>query len=182
MKKFRTDVKNQWTFPLFYGSWYGSVARNTNIPDTIIKPLVEDFWQKYNGVKRWQESTIQFYKENGYLKSLTGFRFRAPLETTEIINYIIQSTASDIVVDAMNRLSEMAERDNKPQLQPVLNIHDDVTFFLPDDTIEEDLQTILHEMVNVPFDFINVPMLVEPAIGKDWFAIEPIGDFYTGQI
>lgn len=182
MKKFRTDVKNQWTFPLFYGSWYGSVARNTGIPESIIKPLVEEFWDRYAGVKRWQETTTSFYEDNGYLESLTGFRFRCPMEYTEIINYIIQGTASDIVIDAMNRLSEMAQDTGKWQLQPVLQIHDDITFFLPEKTADKDLNIILHEMLNVPFSFVNVPMLAEPAWGKDWHKLEPLGDFTTGDI
>ncbi len=37
MKDFRTDIKNQWTFPLFFGARDASVAGYLKIPVEIIQ-------------------------------------------------------------------------------------------------------------------------------------------------
>lgn len=168
LKLLRKDVKNQWTFPLFYGSVLQSVAASFGINPDDLEPQVNEFWGMFKAVKQWQRSMVKGYERNGYVETLTGRRRHGPLTLNEIINSPIQGTASDIVVESMEECALEAYRRQRWQLAARMNIHDDLTFYLPEETIEEDLDIIIPIMAQPRFDFINVPISVEISVGNGW--------------
>jgi DNA polymerase-1 len=172
LKNFRSDVKNQWTFPLFFGSQLGAVAAALKIPAGDLQPHFNRFWEMFSEVKRWQERVIKSYHAKGYVETLTGRRRYEPLSYNEAINSPIQGCASDIVVDAMTRLATHAYETGQWQRAARLEIHDDLGFYLPDETVEQDIEIILPIMLETPFDFVNVPLTVEVAIGRRWGELE----------
>lgn len=179
-KQFRDDNKTNWTFAIFYGSIEDSIVsyytREYGIPQEVIRKLYAEFWDTYKGVKKWQNEVIDFYNKNGYTVSLTGRRRHGPLSVNKITNFPIQSTASyDICLCAGDRLSELAYELGKPQYQYRVNIHDDLTFYLPKETLEDDIIFIAKEMVRPTYDFIIVPLQVECSIGTNWGDMEEIG-------
>jgi DNA polymerase-1 len=97
----------------------------------------------------------------------------------EILNSGIQGVASDVVTDAMNRLSDLSWELKKPQYRPIMNIHDDLTFIVSDDTLEDDIEFIAKEMCKVRFDWITVPIGVEVGVGKKWSKIQDIQKYDT---
>ena len=177
-KEFRSEIKNQFVFPLFYGAAHESVAQYLGIPFDIIDNVCDEFWEEFKGVKRWQKRMLDSYYDNGYVKSLTGYKRYGPLTRNEVINSPIQTTASDIVVDAMNRISEYARDTDNLALQPIMNIHDDLTFDLPDHNFVDNLDTAIDLMLDVPFDFVNVPITIEvERSNKNWYEMEVVGEF-----
>lgn len=178
MKDFRTDVKNQWSFPLFFGAKLESAAGYLNMPPEIIKPLYNEFWRQFAGVKEWQERLIEFYKEHGYVECLTKRRRHGPLSLNQIINSPVQGTAAAIVLDAMDRLSETED----PELQPEINIHDDLTWArVPEGRVDDIAEKILGIMLKPAFPWINVPLTVEGAIGSNWLEMEEFGTFSSDE-
>lgn len=178
MKDFRSVVKNAWVFPLFFGSAMKSVAENLKMPISKVSPRYDEFWETFDGVRAWQEWLQKEYRRVGYVAKLTGGRRHAPLGLNEIINTPIQGTAADIVNDAFCRLSRRAFEEQMPHLQPVLQIHDDLTFYVRDADLESALDTIAREMVRTDtMDFINVPLTVEVSVGPDWSSKEEIAKF-----
>ena len=176
LMSFRKDIKNQWVFPAFYGSSIYSIAAGVGIPIDIAKDLFRDFWATFKGVKAWQKRTLEFYNKHGYVQTLTGRRRRAPLGYNESINSGIQGTASDICVNAMNALVE-ADRD---YIQVVMNIHDDVTSYVPDNMLEQGIDEIAEIMCTAANDLIpeiNVPIAVEVTAGENWCDQEIIGTY-----
>jgi len=174
MKKFRKDVKNQWTFPAFYGASPYSIARALGVPTDIVLDLFKEFWNTFRGVKKWQDWVQNFYQKHGYVETLTGRRRYGPLAMNKIINTPIQGTASDICVNAMNRLTNEG-------IQVVMNIHDDVTSFVPDDELEDQIEFIAQEMCCVPYKWINVPIAIEVAVGENWCDQEEVGTFTSTE-
>jgi uracil-DNA glycosylase family 4 len=173
MKDFRTDIKNQWTFPLFFGARDGSVANYLQIPVDVISRQVREFWKMFPTAKNWQEELLKFYREYGYVETLNGRRRRGPMTTNQIFNSPVQGTAAEIVLDAMSRLSEM-EVD---ELQPEINIHDDLTFVrVPAKRADEIAEKVIDTMINVPFKFVNVPIVVEMSVGPNWCDLEELKD------
>ena len=170
MKTFRGDIKNQWVFPLFFGAVVGSVAKANELPIEKAKKLYEEFWDMFEGVHEWQREVEKQYLIDGYVEMLTGRRRYAPINWNRIINSPIQGTAADIVVDGMTRLSEKGE-------QAVMQIHDDLTFYIPDELVDEKLPIIAKEMCSSNFDFINVPLTVEASIGTNWYNQEDVAVF-----
>lgn len=173
-KLFRSDVKNQWTFPLFYGSTLGNVSHLLGVESGKLKKQYDQFWEMFEAVKKWQDKTIANYKRTGYVETLTGRRRYEPLTTNEIINSSSQGTASDIVVDAMRRLAEEAYEQQRWHIAPRMNIHDDLSFYLPEESLEEDLDIIIPIMCTPEFDFVNVPITVEIAVGPNWGDLEDL--------
>lgn len=172
LNRFRKDVKNQWTFPAFYGSSPYSIAASIGVPTEIVLELFDEFWDMFRGVKKWQKWVLNRYERLGYVETLTGRRRHAPLSMNEIINSGIQGTASDICVDAMNRLSEAG-------IQVVMNVHDEIDSYVPDDKLEDQTEQIAEVMCSVPFKWVNIPIAVEVSVGPDWYNMEEIGTFYS---
>lgn len=178
MKDFRTDIKNQWTFPLFFGASDRSAAGYLDIPIQIIKPLYNEFWEQFSGVLDWQEKQLAFYHEHGYVECLTGRRRRGPFSVNQVYNTPIQGTAAEIVMDAMCRISEL-EVD---ELQPEINIHDDLTFLrVHPDKVDDIAERVVGEMLSVPFPWVNVPISVEMAVGTDWQRMTDQGSFFSDK-
>jgi DNA polymerase-1 len=178
MKDFRTDIKNQWTFPLFFGASMESAAGYLKIPIQVIKPLYREFWKQFAGVKEWQEQQLKFYQKYGYVACLTGRRRRGPLSVNKVMNSPIQGTAAEIVMDCMCRLSETGD----PDLQPEINIHDDLTWVrVPEKQLEEFAERVLNIMLDVPFKWVNVPITVELASGPNWMDMKEVGNFSSDE-
>lgn len=173
MKDFRTDIKNQWTFPLFFGAKLESAAGYLNIPVDKLRPEYNAFWRQFAGVKEWQEKVLKFYREYGYTECLTGRRRHGPMSTNQIINSPVQGTEGDIVCDGWCRLYESRDFE----LLPELMIHDDLTFVSIDEGRAEDVATkVLDTLLTTPFDFINVPITVELSAGKNWMPYDKEGN------
>jgi|TARA_R110000803_G_scaffold210841_2_gene284359 uracil-DNA glycosylase family 4 len=165
----RQESKNKFVFPLFFGAHPFSVAGYLGLDPKKLMPVVDHFWDVFKDVKTWQEESYAYYKEHDYIEGLTGRRRRGIVSYNEVINTPIQGVASDIVINAMDRLSEHAQKTGEWKFQARINIHDDLTFCLPKKTLDDDVEVILDHMLNVPYNFINVPISVELSIAEDNF-------------
>lgn len=176
-KTLRGDMKNGWVFPQFFGSSVRGCATSLEIPVDVAEELAEEFWEMFAGVQDWQAELLDRYEKDGFVSTLTGRRRYAPLSRNEIINTPIQGTASDIVTNAMNVMSELGDWD----MQPVINIHDDITFYFPEARVQECIDKAVDIMTTPYFDFINVPLLAEVEIGTHWANQETFGAYETGK-
>ena len=182
MKAFRQTTKSDFVFASFFGATADTTAHRLGIPLYKATKLLDEFWEIFSGVREWQERMKKAYAKQGFVETLTGRRRHAPLSANKIINTPIQGTASDIVVNAMDRLSIMAEEQDRPQLQAVLNIHDDLEFELPNETLDSDMDDIIGTMLTVPYTFAQVvPISVETKLGPNWCDFEPVGDFFSNE-
>jgi len=179
LKKFRGDIKNQWTFPLVYGAKAESAAGYLSIPEHIIRPQFNQFWKEFAGIKEWQERQIEFYKKWGYVECLTGRRRRGPLSTNQILNNPVQGTAAEIFADSMDRLSSKQDM----LLQPEINVHDDLTFIrVPLKKVDFVAEAVITEMLAVPFEWAKiVPITVEMSVGTDWMNMEEVGTYSSNE-
>lgn len=193
VKWFRKEVKNVWTFPLFYGSTLDQAANHLKIPSRIIEPVFNNFWETYVGVKRWQEYIKKFYLEHGYVETLNGRRRYGPMKENEVINSPIQGTTAEVVGDAMNRCSEVAYppmgrcRSRRPiydrSHQPMMQIHDDLSFHILNDSMFDDrVMDVVKIMCDVPFDWVCVPIVVEVTVGNDWANLKGYGEFRSDEV
>lgn len=174
LKVFRDLVKNKWTFPLFFGSQLSSAANDLEVPERTLAPLFDEFWDMFYGVHRWQKEVGDFYLEHGYVETLTGHRRRAPLDWQQRVNTPIQGTAAGIVCEAMVVMSKRAYYEDKPHWQFRLQIHDDLSFYLPEKSVDDDCSAIAEELVRVRYPWVNVPLTVECKMGTDWANLEEV--------
>ena len=181
-KTLRQEMKNKWVFPLFYGGATTSSAAYLNIPVDVADDLADEFWDEFRGVKTWQQRLLEKYEKTLYVESLGGRRRRGPMTKNEIINCPVQGTANDIVTEAMNVLSEEAELEDDEELQPSLNVHDDLTTIVADAHLEAKMDHMAHVMCKPRFDYINVPLVVEAKVGPNWHDMKEIRVYSSTEL
>ncbi len=117
-QEIRFFIKNGWTFPQFYGDYFGSCAPNlweTSIELKIKSGItlrehlrelgitqVEEFtehcktaedimWNKrFKVYTQWKKDINDFYIKNGYVETHMGFRFTDYMDKKQTANYPIQ--------------------------------------------------------------------------------------------
>lgn len=177
-KEFRQKAKNKFVFPSFFGAGAYTTSSGLGVPMEIGKALGKEFKRAFPGVAKWQELTRKNYRKTGYVTGLSGFRRRAPVAPTEIINTPIQSDESKIVLDALWRLAQLREDCFIPNIE----IHDDLTFIWPLADIERNAEVVIGMMLDVPFEWAKiVPMGVEMSIGRNWADLEPVGEWFSDE-
>ena len=182
MKTLRQEAKNKWVFPMFFGSSFRSCAKGMRVPEEVAQDIANEFWDTFDGVRKWQKRTLAKYEKNKYVETLTGRRRHGPMSMNEIINTPIQGTGSDIVTDAQNRLSEFADATGDEQFQPPINVHDDLSFYIPRATMVEDVEFIARTMCDCRLPFINVPVLIEASLSQyRWHEMTEIGIYRSDE-
>lgn len=174
MDHYRYLSKNKFVFPTCFGAQAYTISEGLGIPKNKAEELREEFFDQFPDIKKWHQELDKFYYENGYVSGLSGHRCRAPIAPNQRINLPIQGDEAYIVMDAMSRLAELED----PRYQPMLMVHDDLTFAMPKREVENRLEVIVKTMVNVSFEWANiVPIEVEVSMGPDWINMKKIGKY-----
>jgi uracil-DNA glycosylase family 4 len=180
-KNLRDEIKNGWVFPQFFGASTRSCAANLKIPEEVTEEMGNEFWGEFTGVKKWQERILRAYEKNLYVETLSGSRRRGALSKNQILNHPIQGSAAHFVEEAMCELTEIAVMEDDNDMQPRLNVHDDLTAQIPDyedqDLMWAKVDRIMRVMCKHRFPWINVPVVVELQCGRDWYHTEKLQDY-----
>jgi len=182
LKTLRQEMKNMWVFPQLFGSSLRGCCDNLHLPDWVGQELYDEFWDEFSATKVWQDKLIKGYERNLYVETLGGRRRRGAMTKNELINMPIQGTAADIVLEAMCAVSELSYERDDPELQPALNVHDDLTFLVSDQTMTAKMDTIATEMCRHRFNYINVPLVVEAKIGVAWHELEEVKVYRSNEL
>jgi uracil-DNA glycosylase family 4 len=182
LKTLRQEAKNGWVFPQLFGSSVRSCAEQLHLPEDVAEDLASEFWDTFRKVKKWQEGLMTKYSKTLYVETLGGRKRRGPMTKNQIINHPIQGTAFDIVGEAMCVLSEQATAEGDAYKQPELNVHDDLTFILPQADHLERIDVIAREMCKPRFDYINVPLIVEASTGPRWHELKEIKVYRSHEL
>jgi len=175
LKAGRDIIKTDFVFASFYGSIASSIANRALLPLSIANQLLEEFWGEYRGVRKWIDKQFRLYQETGTVVSLTGRIRNQVLKGHEPINSAIQGTGAEIVLEAQTALMEKGLSEDICFL-PRINVHDDLTFILPDNSdLPTYCEVIAKEIVQPRFDFITLPLMTEGKIGKNWCELEEAG-------
>lgn len=183
MSSLRQRMKNKYVFPAIFGATVPSLAGYLNVPIDIIEDLTEDFFDTFSGVYDWQKELVKDYYETGYVETLGGRRRYYPMTRNEAISHPVQGSAAEITCDAMCNLSDYAIKNDLYYYHPRLNIHDDLTFAVPDkdSVIEDTLDKIIKTMLTPSYSWVSVPIEVDISIGKNWQDMEKFGKFASNK-
>lgn len=177
LKKLRREVKNMLVFPAFYGASVRAIAIYLGVELSVAEALMEEFWDFFSGVAAWQRRELAKYRVQGGVWSLTGRWRPGPLSQNQVFNSPTQTTANDIVCDAWRRIVTVACERMAWHYAPVLNVHDDLTFLVPDSELEEVANVAIDECLTFDAPWRNVPLSVEVKRGRRLRDMEPLGTF-----
>jgi DNA polymerase-1 len=179
-KERRTIAKNV-NFGTFYGLFPNGLHRalkfkaGLNTTLTECERIISNLKAGYPQLEEWQEETKANARRNRYIESWFGRRRYLPkISSTDwgqrsfaercALNTPIQATAAEILKLALGRI--IAGLPERPWLKPLLQIHDELMFEIPEDRIDEAASFIKQCMEQQPFEALDVPIIAEAAAGK----------------
>ena len=175
----RSKVKAM-SYGLVYGlSEYG-LAKQLRMSNAEAKQLMNDYFARFGGVRRYLATVVEDAKLNGY--TVTTFGRRRPFDDLKspifqlrenarraALNAPIQGTAADIMKLAMNRIGQKI-KTQQLKSRMLLQVHDELVFEVAAGELETLRELVVHEMANVVE--LRVPLEVHVGIGKSWDAAD----------
>lgn len=162
-------------FGIVYGMGAFRLSRELGIPLGEAQAYIDNYFERYQGIREVFASFERCAEEQGYVKTLFGRRRviseidasgRARgFSNRAAMNAPIQGTAADIVKAAMIRIDRMIE-DEKLPLALLLQIHDELLFECRKEACDDMTKIIRHEMEHVTE--LRVPLKVEVGAGGNW--------------
>ncbi len=164
-------------FGIMYGLGAFGLAQRLGISRTDSSEIIKNYFEKYPGIRRYIDETIDSTRRLGYATTLCGRRryfaninaknqnLRAADERAAI-NMPIQGTASDMMKIAMIRVHS-ALNAGKFRSKLVLQVHDELVLDVHPEEIE-DIKTIVKREMELAMTLGEVPVVAEIGIGKNW--------------
>ncbi len=190
-KKYRQASKTI-SFRLLYGGSAAGFANDSRMPKYSIQEweqIVDSFYDKYSGLKKWQEEVRRSVKRDGYLRLPSGRIIPSPFVTwgedasmkswmRQLGNYPIQAFSADVINHVAERaFTEMSLNDKEimKQIHLILMVHDSLVFEVHKDkaqfvinTMEKIFSTLSESLSDYYGIDIAVPLSGECKIGLSY--------------
>ena len=164
-------------FGIMYGMGEFSLAKDLGISVKEARDYIQNYFDKYQGVKRYMDTVIEQAKESGYVETMfarrrtiaevnsSNFMVRSAGERM-VRNTPIQGSAADIIKIAMVKVHhELTSRGLKSKL--ILQVHDELIIEAAAQEVEEVMQILTESMESAAN--LNVPLVAEAKSGKSWY-------------
>ena len=163
-------------FGIIYGISSFGLAQRLGIPKSEAAQLITQYFEKYNGIKKYMDDAINKARETGYAETLLGrrrylrdinagnFTIRGFAERNAI-NAPIQGSAADMIKVAMVRIHHQL-LEKRMQSKMLLQVHDELLFDVHPTEHDVLKELVMSEMQNaLP---LQVPVDVTAGFGKNW--------------
>lgn len=163
-------------FGVVYGIGAFSLAQDLEIPRNEAKQYIENYFEKFAGVREYMKNVVEKAKIDGFVSTLSGRRRATPdlasanhnvraFGERVALNTPIQGTAADIMKIAMLRVRARLKKD-VPAAKIVLQVHDELLVETPAESAEIVKKALSEEMESAfPLD---VPLVADAAAGENW--------------
>ena len=185
-KERRTIAKNV-NFGVFYGLFAKGLQRTLKFKAGLDKSLddcqeiITNLKAGYPNLTRWQAMAKDAGTKRQYTQTFLGRRRYLPGIRSQdwgrrsfaercALNTPIQGTAADILKLSLGRL--ITGLPDRPWLRPLLQIHDELVFELPEERLTEAVAFIQDCMDAKPFPELDVPLVAEASWGYDFGHME----------
>lgn len=175
-KEERTKAKAV-NFGIVYGISEFGLGEQLGVSRKKAKEYIEQYLDKYSGIKEFMTNIVEETKEKGYVETLYHRRRYVPeLKSNNYMvrqfggrvamNTPIQGTAADIMKIAMiNVYNKLKENNLKSKL--IVQVHDEILVETLESEREQVKQIVKEEMENVIK--LKVPLLAEVEEGYNWY-------------
>ena len=165
-------------FGIVYGITDFGLAEQIGTSKQEAKEYINSYMQKYEGIKKYMDDTIEKAKETGYVE--TSFGRRRYIQELKSSSYLIrefgkraamntpiQGTAADIMKIAMNTVYTKLKQSNL-DARIVLQVHDELILEVKEEQKEEAKKILKESMENATE--LSVPLKVEVTDAKSWYS------------
>ena len=163
-------------FGLIYGMSAFGLSQTLNIDRNSAKNFIDQYFEKYPGVKNYMDQGKLVAKEQGYVETVFGRRLWVPLINSSngiqraaaeraAINAPMQGTAADLIKMAMNNVQQWI-LDNKLETLMVMQVHDELVLEVPNtelDIIKTEIPKIMSNVAT-----LDVPLIADLGSGINW--------------
>lgn len=163
-------------FATIYGQGAFALSRQLKIEHGEAKAFIETYFERFAGVRRWLDQSVQEARERGYVETLfhrrryipeihdRNFNTRAFGERLAQ-NSPIQGSAADLIKVAMLRVHERLQAGGHAA-KMLLQVHDELVFECP--AGEEGALRALVETEMTTAVTLHVPLVVDIGSGANW--------------
>lgn len=164
-------------FSVIYGISAYSLSIDLGITRKEAQKYIDEYFEKYRGVKEYMQSAIDYARKNGHVKTLfnrkrylneinsSNFNIRSFFERTAM-NTPIQGTAADIIKLAMIKVDRALTTTGK-KARLILQIHDELLIDCPNDEKEEVMKLVKNAMQDACR--LDVPLKADIKYGDSWY-------------
>ena len=175
-KELRSKAKAV-NFGIVYGISDFGLAGQIHSSRKQAKQYIEQYLEKYNGIKTFMDEAVEDAKKKGYIETMYNRRRYIPELTSKsymvrkfgervAMNTPIQGTAADIMKIAMiNVFREL--KDRKLNSKIVLQVHDELLIETDIKEKEKVREILVNNMEHAAK--LLVPLKVEVAEGENWY-------------
>ena len=163
-------------FGIVYGLSAFGLSQQLGIDQREAKKFIDAYFEKYAGVRRYIDRTLEETRKERSVKTLFGrtrpipdinsknANMRGFAERTAV-NTPLQGTAADLIKLAMIQIDEEL-RSRKLKSRMLLQVHDDLLFEVPENEIDLMRGLVREEIESV--HKLSVPLLVDLGVGPNW--------------
>lgn len=178
--KERRTIAKACNFGVFFGLFARGLLRSLKFKAGLNKTLeeceeiIKNLKAGYPELETWQRKVKVTAKFNEYTETYLGRRRYLPnilssnwnkksFSERQALNTPIQGTAADILKLAIVRI--LRGLPERPWLRPLLQIHDELIFELPEEKLDEAVEFVKECMETQPFEDFDIPLVAEAAVG-----------------
>lgn len=163
-------------FGIIYGMGPIKLAKELGISKKVAQAYLDNYYERYKGVKDFKEKVVSQAVQNGYVATLLKRRRYLPNINSEngnlrgeaeraAINTPIQGTAADLIKMAMINIADRLKREDL-KTKMLLQVHDELVFEVPKGELPVTSKIIKDEMEGVYR--LNIPLKVDINWGTNW--------------
>ena len=167
-------------FGIVYGLSAFGLSQQLGIEPGEARKFIDAYFEKYAGVRAFIDTTIEQTRRDQKVKTLFG-RIRPIPDINSknatqrgfaertAVNTPLQGTAADLIKLAMIRIDEeIRKRGMKSRM--TLQVHDELVFEVPEGEVDRMKPLVREHMEKA--HVLEVPMLVEIGVGRNWRDME----------
>ncbi|MBG9329522.1 DNA polymerase I [Corynebacterium belfantii] len=164
------------SYGLVYGLSAFGLSQQLNIPAGEAKVIMESYFERFGGVKRYLDQVVEQARKDGFTSTLFGRRRYLPELSSDnrvarenaeraALNAPIQGTAADIIKIAMLRVDARLTAENC-QSRVLLQVHDELVVEVASSE-QEKVQQLVEEEMDAAIS-LRVPLEVSAGVGTNW--------------
>lgn len=153
-----------------YRATFKSVSNQLKCDEKSAQNEINNWWNLFPTLRRWEELTIYEAKKSGFCTTLMGRRikvdnlndsnfYRREHAQRQLINNITQGSAAEIMKLAMIKIKSIHN-----ELGLLVQVYDELLF--ESDIISMDIDLVKHWMENCTK--LDIPLVVDSGIGPNW--------------